>query len=104
MTTNNTNSGLEPRIIKGHKFMCKKSVQMYVIRDNGTRKATDMEAYTKGKVYECEVETPYPGTRYSGGCITDNQGDKGHGWSYDPAHHPWAGERRTDFFEDLGEA
>ena len=104
MTTNNTNSGLEPRIIKGHKFMCKKSVQMYVIRDNGTRKATGMEAYTKGKVYECEVETPYPGTRYSGGCITDNQGDKEHGWSYDPAHHPWAGTRWTDFFEDLGEA
>ena len=88
---------MEPRIIKGHKFLCKKTV---VMKDsNRTRE----EAYTKGKIYMCEISSYYPGDRHSCGHITNNNGNKAHAWPYDPENHLWCHDSWTDFFEDLGE-
>jgi hypothetical protein len=49
---------MEYKIIKGDKFLC---LENYIM-DNGTI------AYTKGIVYESEIDN----------CITDNQKDKTH--------------------------
>lgn len=88
---------MEPRIIKGHRFLCKKSVFLKGV--NGKIE----EAYTKGKVYRCEVASPYPGDKYTIGHITDNQRMQWHGWPYFPESHPWCHEKWTKYFDDLGE-
>ena len=49
---------MEYKIIKGDKFLCLENYTMY----------DDTIAYTKGKVYECEIDN----------CITDDQKDKTH--------------------------
>ncbi len=84
---------MEPRIIKGHLYKCIKSAGKF---------------YTKGKVYECEKETGYPeegcwSAPHMCGVITDNQGDKGHSWPYDPEHNSLCNDRWTDYFKDMGE-
>lgn len=84
---------MEPRIIKGHIFRCKENVK---------------GCYRKGRIYECEYENVLPteiSGRYACGFITNDKGDKGHAWPYNPKEHPFTSEndRWTDFFEDLGE-
>lgn len=100
---------MEPRIIKGHRYLCKKTVQMATIKRDGKEKMTSEIAYIKGKVYCCDMDTPYPDDTWhwadkknASGCIIDEQGCR-HSWPYDPEHHPWCRDRWTDFFEDLGE-
>ena len=91
---------MEPRIIKGHRYLCKKTVK-------GQNKKT---YYIKGKMYKCEQETPYPDNEFQPdakhmvGVITNELGNISHCWPYDPAHHLWCNDRWTDYFEDLGEA
>lgn len=93
---------MEPRIINGHRYLCKKTVIMK--GDKGRQE----EAYTKGKVYPCQLEYPYPEVKdthnkypeLSAGFITDNDGNA-HPWPYDPEHHPWCHDRWTHYFEDV---
>jgi len=61
------------------------------------------EAYTQGKVYQCEIDSPYPGDKHTVGHITDNRGLKWHAWPYDPEHHLWCHDSWTEYFNDLGE-
>ncbi len=61
------------------------------------------EAYTQGKVYQCEINSPYPGDKQTVGHITDNRGLKWHAWPYDPEHHLWCHDSWTMYFDDLGE-
>lgn len=61
------------------------------------------EAYTQGKVYKCEIDSPYPGDKHTVGHITDNRGLKWHAWPYDPEHHLWCHDSWTMYFDDLGE-
>jgi hypothetical protein len=61
------------------------------------------EAYTQGKVYQCEIDSPYPGDKHTVGHITDNRGLKWHAWPYDPEHHLWCHDSWTMYFDDLGE-
>ena len=88
---------MEPKIKLGHSFECKKSV----VGDN------KKIYYTKGETYICEQEGHYPAneketnTRYMCGFITNNFGNKFHGWPYDPVHHPWSNDKWTDFFEEI---
>lgn len=86
---------MEPKIIKGHLYKCKENVG---------------KDYTKGHVYECEHENP--NAKESGDCacgyITNNQGNTGHAWPYNPENHPWTKDdpqrnRWTAYFQDLGE-
>ena len=86
---------MEPRIIKGHRFLCKKDV---VMKGVGGRPEV---SYTKGKVYRCEEYSPYPGGKHTVGYITDNQGRKWHAWPYDPQNHLWCHDSWTEFFDDL---
>jgi len=88
---------MEPRIIKGHQYRCKKSV----IDQN------KKVYYLKGGVYRCDVEFHYPlpdseMARFSCGFITNEFGNDGHAWPYDPEHHPLCSDKWTDYFEDLG--
>lgn len=83
---------MEPQIIKGHKFLCKKSVLM---KDSKT------EAYTKGKIYLSQIYSHYSGDKHSCGYITDNQGNKAHAWPYDPKNHLWCSDCWTDFFTHI---
>lgn len=83
---------MEPRIIKGHRYLCKKSVLM-----NGSSKD---ESYTKGKVYVGARDYGYPGNKHSCGYIIDNQGDY-HAWAYHPEKQVWGNQCWTDFFDDL---
>lgn len=91
---------MEPRLIKGHIYKCKKSV---IGKDRTVY-------YQKGNTYKCERDTPYPDNEYEPsakhmvGVITNEFGNTGHCWPYDPAHHLWCNDRWTDYFEDLGEA
>lgn len=84
---------MEPRIIKGHRYLCKKTVRM-----NRTKE----EVYTKGNEYLGEADVGYPGDKHNCGFITDNSG-RAHAWPYDPEHHLWCHDSWTDYFEDLGE-
>lgn len=84
---------MEPRIIKGHIFRCKKDVK---------------GCYRKGRIYECEYENVCPElmtSKYACGFITNDTGNTGHTWPYNPKEHPLSNEndRWTDFFDDLGE-
>ena len=88
---------MEPKIIKGHRYLCKKTV---VMKGVGGKPE---EAYTKGKVYRCEIDSPYPGDKHTVGHITDNRGLKWHAWPYDPQNHLWCHDSWTDYFDDLGE-
>lgn len=58
---------MEPRIVKGHRFLCKKTVIMKGVGGKSE------EAYTQGKVYQCEIDSPYPGDKHTVGHITDNR-------------------------------
>lgn len=91
---------MEPRIIKGHRYLCKKTVTMCIIKEDGREKKTDEEAYTKGNVYRGCSDYGYPGDKHTCGFITDNKGDA-HAWPYDPEHHLWSHDSWTDFFDDL---
>lgn len=88
---------MEPRIIKGHRYLCKKSI---------TRKGVGgkhEECYTQGRVYLCQQYSSYPGDeKFNCGFITDNQHMEFHGWPYNPAAHPWCHDRWTDYFTDIG--
>lgn len=88
---------MEPRIVKGHRFLCKKTVIMKGVGGKSE------EAYTQGKVYQCEIDSPYPGDKHTVGHITDNRGLKWHAWPYDPEHHLWCHDSWTMYFDDLGE-
>lgn len=85
---------MEPRIIKGHIYLCKETLK---------------GSYRKGRIYECQHnDTMFNDTemtKFSCGFITNDQGNTGHAWPYDPANHPWATEKDkwTDYFKDLGE-
>ena len=82
---------MEPRIIKGHRFLCKKDVVM-----NQTKE----KAYTKGKVYEGCPDCGYPGDKHNCGFISNNKG-VAHAWPYDPQNHLWCHDSWTEFFDDL---
>lgn len=91
---------MEPRIIKGHLYRCKKSVV------GGNHKTY----YKEGRVYECECDSFYPDktwssvdAKHSCGFITNAFGDTAHAWPYYPSLHLWSNDKWTDFFEDLGE-
>lgn len=88
---------MEPRIIKGHRFLCKKTVSRKGVGGKSE------EAYTKGRVYRSEQDSPYPGANYNCGFITNNQRMQWHAWPYFPESHPWCNEKWTDYFDDLGE-
>ena len=110
MTSNNTNSGLEPRIIKGHRYLCKQTVTMCDIDRNGRERKLKQKAYVKGKVYVGDGDLGYPDETWHYadrknvyGYLIDEQGQP-HSWPYDPHNHSWCHDRWTDFFEDLGEA
>lgn len=85
---------MEPKIIKGHLYKCKENVG---------------KSYTKGRVYMCEQETKAPcDDIYACGFITNNQGNTGHAWPYQPDKHPWTRDNAEDnrwstIFDDLGE-
>lgn len=87
---------MEPKIIKGHLYKCKENVG---------------KSYTKGRVYMCEHEVPGNNDSdsiYACGFITNNQGNTGHAWPYQPDKHPWtkddaARNRWSTIFDDLGE-
>ena len=91
---------MEPRIIEGHRYLCKKNVVMYTIRQDGRRVKTKEVAYTKGQIYLGQKDFGYPGNHLACGFITDNKGDA-HAWPYDPQHHPFAQDRWTNDFQDL---
>lgn len=90
---------MEPRIIKGHLFRCKKSVI-----GEGDKKAY----YIKGKIYKCDLDSYYPDSEHEPsakhmvGTITNEFGNP-HCWPYVPEHHLWCHDSWTDYFEDLGE-
>ena len=86
---------MEPRIVGGHRYLCKKTVRM-----KGGGKPE--EAYTEGKVYPGVTDCGYPGDKHTCGFITDNKG-QAHAWPYDPEHHLWCHDSWTDYFDDLGE-
>lgn len=86
---------MEPRILAGHKYLCKKTV---IMRD-GEKKQKE-EAYTKGKVYVGASDYGYPGDKHTCGFITDNTGNA-HAWPYDPQYHLWCHDSWTDFFTDI---
>ena len=90
---------MEPQLIQGHIFLCKKNV----VCKGGNGEI----AYTQGKRYKCEVKSPCfpmndPHFNCSCGFITNNQGNTHHAWPYDPEHHPWCHDSWTEFFQDLG--
>lgn len=85
---------MEPRIIKGHLYKCKKTVKM-----NRSKEV----AYTKGNVYMGVGDVGYPGDKHNCGFIKDNT-DLPHAWPYDPEHHLWCHDSWTDYFDDMGEA
>ena len=91
---------MEPRIIKGHLYRCKRNVI------GGNHKYY----YKAGKIYECEIESTHPsectdsnGNIHLCGYITNEFGDKGHAWPYIPEYHKFCHDCWTDDFEDLGE-
>lgn len=86
---------MEPLIKLGHSFLCKKSVV-----------GSDHKIYyTEGKTYQCEMKSTYnpkaEHSKYACGHITNNFGDKGHAWPYEPENHPFCGDCWTDFFTEL---
>lgn len=85
---------MEPRIIKGHMFLCKQDVKGY---------------YRKGRIYLCDFEPAYsqkenytPG-KDDYGYITNDMMKATHAWPYLPEKNPICHDRWTDFFVDLGE-
>lgn len=85
---------MEPRIIKGHMFLCKQDVKGY---------------YRKGRIYLCDFEPTYsqkenytPG-KDDYGYITNDMMKATHAWPYLPEKNPICHDRWTDFFVDLGE-
>lgn len=90
---------MEPRIILGHAFKCKKSVVC---------KGDKNPSFIKGKVYYCTRDTYYPDESWGEetrkltvGTIVNEQGVQ-HSWPYDPQNHPWCHDSWTDYFTDLG--
>lgn len=86
---------MEPRIIHGHSYLCKKSVV------GGNRQIY----YTKGNIYKCEVNSPYapntPNFKYTCGHITNNFGNTYHAWPYDPQNNPLCHDIWTEFFTEV---
>ena len=101
---------MEPRIIKGHRYLCKKTVEICIIQKDGREKKTGKKDYIKGKVYIGDSDFGYPdetwsfaSTKDAYGYIFDEHGAP-HCWPYNPQYHSWCHDRWTDYFEDLGEA
>ena len=89
---------MEPRIIKGKKYLCKKTVIM-----SGTREKLFIEGKTytgDGDQYYPDPENITPGDKHSCGFIINELGHS-HAWPYIPEQHLWCSDRWTDFFTEL---
>ena len=89
---------MEPRIIKGKKYLCKKSVIM-----NSTREKLFIEGKTytgDGDQYYPDTENITPGDKHSCGFIINELGQS-HAWPYIPAQHLWCSDCWTDYFTEL---
>lgn len=100
---------MEPRIIKGHRYLCKKTVTICVIGKGGREKKTGKRPFIKGHVYVGDKDFGYPDETWtvassmnSYGYIFNEQGES-HCWPYCPEYHLWCRDRWTDYFDDLGE-
>lgn len=88
---------MEPRIIEGHLFKCKKSVTV-----KGERKPS----YIKGKIYVGKYDHGYPDDENDTSAIHTcgvivNEFGQNHCWPYLPEHHLWCHDSWTDYFDDI---
>lgn len=89
---------MEPRIIKGKKYLCKKSV---------TDRDTHEKLFIQGNTYTGDSDLYYPDPnnikpddKHLCGFIINELGHS-HAWPYIPEQHLWCSDRWTDFFTEL---